>query len=156
MSTRENDHPNVILRPPLIFLGFVLLGLALDYAWPLPVLPGAARYAAGPALVALGLVVMVAAIRRFRNAGTDHRTSRPATAIVSVGLYGISRNPIYLGMALLYTGIGIAVDSLWVLGLLVPLLVVIRYGVIAREEAYLEGKFGEAYLDYKASVRRWL
>jgi protein-S-isoprenylcysteine O-methyltransferase Ste14 len=66
------------------------------------------------------------------------------------------RNPIYVGMLLLYAGIGLAARSPWVLVLALPLVVILRYGVVAREETYLQQRFGDAYRDYKARVRRWL
>jgi protein-S-isoprenylcysteine O-methyltransferase Ste14 len=59
-------------------------------------------------------------------------------------------------MFLVYAGIGIAADSQWILILALPLAIALRYGVVAREEAYLERRFGDAYRDYKARVRRWL
>jgi protein-S-isoprenylcysteine O-methyltransferase Ste14 len=71
-------------------------------------------------------------------------------------MFRFTRNPIYIGMFLGQTGLGIGFDSLWVLAMLVPFCLVIRYGVVAREEAYLERKFGAVYLDYKSRVRRWL
>jgi protein-S-isoprenylcysteine O-methyltransferase Ste14 len=70
--------------------------------------------------------------------------------------YRLSRNPIYLAMTLLYGGIAIAVDSAWPLALLPPLLAVMRYGVIAREERYLDRKFGPQYRRYRDTTRRWL
>jgi protein-S-isoprenylcysteine O-methyltransferase Ste14 len=75
---------------------------------------------------------------------------------VTTGIHGRSRNPIYVGLFLLYTGIGFVAHSPWILILLLPLALLIRYGVVAREEAYLERLFGDAYRDYKARVRRWL
>ena len=72
------------------------------------------------------------------------------------GPYSISRNPIYIALSLIHLGIGVLSDSLWVVGLIVPALLTIRYGVIAREERYLDAKFGDDYRRYKASVRRWL
>ena len=78
------------------------------------------------------------------------------TALVTEGPFQFSRNPIYLALTLIYCGIGMAADSGWVLGLVVPVLAVMRYGVIAAEERYLEAKFGEAYRHYKGHVRRWL
>lgn len=80
----------------------------------------------------------------------------PATAVVADGVYSFTRNPMYLGMALIYAGIAIAADSLLTLILLISVLVVIRYAVIAKEERYMEAKFGAAYRDYKARVRRWI
>ncbi|URK89329.1 isoprenylcysteine carboxylmethyltransferase family protein (plasmid) [Rhizobium sp. RCAM05350] len=76
--------------------------------------------------------------------------------MVEEGPYGFTRNPIYIGMFLGLIGLAVAFDSLWLIVLLVPFYLVIRYGVVAREEAYLERKFGDVYLAYKARVRRWL
>ncbi len=156
MTARENDCPGAIAKPPLIYLGFLLLGLGLDWLWPVAVLPETAQYALGAALIGLGLLVAVAAVRRFKAAGTSFRTHEPATAILSDGLYGVSRNPIYLGLTAIYIGVGVMADAGWVMALLGPLLLVMHYGVIAREERYLERKFGEDYRRYKAKVRRWI
>ena len=77
-------------------------------------------------------------------------------ALVTGGIYRHTRNPLYVALALVYAGIAVAADSLWALMFLAPCLGVIRYGVIAREEAYLERKFGEEYRRFKSAVRRWL
>ena len=76
--------------------------------------------------------------------------------LVTTGIHGSSRNPIYVGMFLFYAGIGVAARIPWVPVLAVPLAVTMRYGVVAREEAYLEQRFGDAYREYKARVLRWL
>jgi protein-S-isoprenylcysteine O-methyltransferase Ste14 len=76
--------------------------------------------------------------------------------LLTTGIHGWSRNPMYVGMFLLYAGIGMAAGSPWVLVLALPLLIILHYVVVAREEAYLEQRFGDAYRDYKARVRRWL
>ncbi len=151
----EKDVPGVIAKPPFIYLGFLGLGLVFDWLWPLPLLPETVQYTLAAALIVLGLAVALASIRRFKAAGTNIDTQKPATAILTEGPYRFSRNPIYLGLTAVYTGIAIAADAPWVLVLLAPLLIVMHYGVIAREERYLERKFGAEYLDYKASVRRW-
>jgi protein-S-isoprenylcysteine O-methyltransferase Ste14 len=83
-------------------------------------------------------------------------TNRPTTAIVERGPYRFTRNPIYMGMFGGLIGLGIAFDNLWLPLMLVPFALVIRYGVVAREEAYLERKFGDAYRQYRARVRRWV
>ena len=152
----QPDAPGVIAKPPFIYLGFLVLGLGLDWLWPYPLLPEMLRYILGGALIGLGLALMLASIRRFRAAGTNFDTQKPATAILTEGPYQISRNPIYIGLTAVYAGIGIAADAPWVWLLLLPTLAVMHYGVILREERYLEGKFGREYLDYKSSVRRWL
>ncbi len=155
-SKKETDSPDVIARPPFIYLGFLILGFGLDRLWPLALLPEVLQYTMGAAPIALGALVMGLAVRRFKAAGTNVQTPLPAIAIVTDGPYRISRNPIYLGMNAIYAGIGIAADAPWVLALIVPLLIVMRTGVVAREERYLERKFGDEYLRYKAKVRRWL
>ncbi|MCH6588570.1 MAG: isoprenylcysteine carboxylmethyltransferase family protein [Proteobacteria bacterium] len=152
----EPDAPGVIAKPPFIYLGFLALGLGLDWLWPYPLLPEVLRYSLGGALFALGFALALASIRRFKAAGTSFHTHKPATAILTDGPYRISRNPIYIGLTAAYAGIGVAVDAPWVWVLLLPTLVVMHYGVIAREERYLERKFGREYLDYKARVRRWI
>ncbi len=152
----ERDVPGVIAKPPFIYLGFLALGLGLDWLWPYPLLPEALRYTLGGALIGLGIALTLASIRRFRAAGTNFDTQKPATAILTEGPYRISRNPIYIGLTAAYAGIGIALDAPWVRVMLLPTLVVMHYGVILREERYLERKFGKEYLGYKASVRRWI
>jgi protein-S-isoprenylcysteine O-methyltransferase Ste14 len=149
----------VITRPPFLYLAGLLLGLALDHVLPLPLaLPEGAlvRWTAGGGSILIGLAIMAAGIRNFTRARTPVPSNRPVRALVTTGLHGWSRNPIYVGMFLLYAGIGLAARSPWVLALTLPLAITLRYGVVAREEAYLEGRFGDAYRDYKGRVRRWL
>jgi protein-S-isoprenylcysteine O-methyltransferase Ste14 len=150
------DTPGVIAPPPVIYLAGLALAFVLDWVWPIALLPVAVQVAIGIPLVGLGLAVVVLAFLRFRRAGTHIEPYKPTTALVTDGLYGVSRNPIYVALVAICVGIGIAADNLWVLPMLVPILVVMRIGVIAREERYLEGKFGADYRRYKASVRRWL
>ena len=96
------------------------------------------------------------AIVTISRAGSNVPTNLPTTAIVESGPYRFTRNPIYLGMFLSLIGLAIAFDNLWLLTMLVPFALVIRYGVVAREEAYLERKFGDVYRGYRSRVRRWL
>ena len=102
------------------------------------------------------MALFAAGIRNFSRAATPVPRNQPTRALVTTGIHGWSRNPIYVGMFLIYGGIGMAVRSPWILILTLPLAITIRYGVVAREEAYLERRFGDAYRDYKARVRRWL
>jgi protein-S-isoprenylcysteine O-methyltransferase Ste14 len=150
----------VIARPPLLFLAALLTGFALDHLLPLPVaIPRGGdlvhRMIPGT-LILIGLALAAAGIRNFSRAGTPVRSIKPTRALVTTGIHGWTRNPIYLGMFLLYGGIGVAAQSPWTLILTLPLAITIRYGVVAREEAYLERRFGDAYRDYKARVHRWL
>ena len=103
-----------------------------------------------------GVADVAGAARLFQKAGTNVPTRKPTTALVTAGLYRFSRNPIYLSLSVIHVGIAVGTDNPWMLTLLVPTLIVVRYGVIAREEIYLEEKFGDDYRRYKAAVHRWL
>ncbi|HEY7688901.1 MAG TPA: isoprenylcysteine carboxylmethyltransferase family protein, partial [Dongiaceae bacterium] len=107
-------------------------------------------------LLVCGIVLMIWSIVTFTRAGTNVPTNRPSTTVVSGGPYQFSRNPIYVGMFLIYLGIAALFDVPWLLVLAVPLYFIIRHGVIAREERYLHGKFGDSYLAYCGRVRRWI
>ena len=94
--------------------------------------------------------------RLFIRAKTEVPPHRPTSAIVTDGPYRFSRNPIYVALTLLSAGIALWVNSFWMLGLLIPTLVVMTIAVIGPEEQYLERKFGAEYLDFKSRVRRWI
>lgn len=153
----EPDHANVVVHPPILWVFLVAGGYGLNLLLPLPFLPltfpavgvGVAVWLAGFALAAVAIV-------QFRRAGTDVQIHTPTTSIVDTGVFAWSRNPIYVGAHIGVVGAAVALDSLWILAALVPFYLVIRYGVVAREEAYLERKFGQPYLAYKARVRRWI
>ena len=149
----------VIARPPFLFLACLILGFVLDrvlsvpFSLPETVLP---LWMAGVAFVVLGIAIFAAGVRNFSRAATPVPSTRPVRTLVTTGIHGWSRNPIYVGMFMVYLGIGVAAQSPWMLILTLPLAIVIRYGVVAREEAYLERRFGDAYRNYKARVRRWM
>ena len=158
-QTRDTATAGVLTRPPFLYLACLILGLALDRVLPLPIaLPETAlvRWAAGGGVILLGVAIMAAGIRNFARTSTPVPSNQPVRALVTTGIHGRSRNPIYIGMFLLYAGIGVALRSPWILVLTLPLAITMRYGVVAREEAYLERRFGDAYRDYKTRVRRWL
>jgi len=158
-QARDTATAGVITRPPLLYLVYLILGLALDRVLPLPLaLPEAAllSWIAGGVLILVGVAIVGAGISNFSRARTPVPSNQPVRALVTTGIHGWSRNPIYVGMFLLYAGIGLAARSPWVLVLTLPLAIIMHYGVVAREEAYLERRFGDAYRDYKARVRRWV
>ena len=151
-----NDTAGVIAPPPLIYLGGLLVGFALEALLPGGSLPDAVRWVGGGLALVAGLALQTFFITAFSRAGTAVEPWKPTTAIVTTGPYRVTRNPAYLGMALIYTGIALLADAPWVLLPLPLVLVLIDRGVIAREERYLERKFGEEYLGYRRSVRRWV
>lgn len=161
-QSADNGTAGVIARPPLLFLAALLLGLASDHLLRLPFPVARTGWVhwisatnAG-ALIVMGIAVFAASIRNFARAATPVQGTRPTRALVTTGIHRWSRNPIYLGMFLVYVGIGLVVRSPWILILAVPLAFTIHYGVVAREEAYLERRFGDVYRAYKARVSRWL
>lgn len=153
----DQDVPNLgVIRPPLVYLASILLGALIQFAAPLPFLPRRLAVPLGASLVVVAIALLSSAVTKFRSAGTPVPARKPTTAIVRTGPYRFSRNPIYLAFSLLQLGIAIWLNSLWLLATLVAAVALIHYVVIPREEQYLERRFGSQYLEYKASVRRWL
>jgi len=158
-KTGKDTTPRVIAPPPLIYLAGVALGLGGDFLFalePLPRADAAAGLWLGLAFGISGLLLILWAARTFNRAGTAIPPYKPASALVTEGPYQRSRNPIYLGMALIYLGVVCGTSSLGVLVLFPLVILVMEFGVIRREERYLESRFGEAYRAYKAEVRRWI
>jgi protein-S-isoprenylcysteine O-methyltransferase Ste14 len=151
------DTANVIVRPPIAWMLAIFAGFTLDWLEPLPFMPTEALAVwLGAIVFALALALAFWAVATMTRSGSNVPTSRPTTTIVETGPYRFSRNPIYLGMGLALIGLAVTFDTLWLLVTLVPFAFVSRYGVVAREEAYLGRKFGDVYRSYCSRVRRWL
>jgi protein-S-isoprenylcysteine O-methyltransferase Ste14 len=144
-----------VLRPPLVFLGATLTGVALEIIWPTSLVP-AGLAAPGIVMVLLAVALFRSSLRQLRAAGTPVRGNAPTTAIVRTGPYRLSRNPIYVSFMLLQLGIGLLADSAWILATLLPAAALMACVVVPREERYLARRFGREYADYRLSVRRWL
>jgi protein-S-isoprenylcysteine O-methyltransferase Ste14 len=155
-TRNQTDSAGVVAPPPLIYLGGLAVGFGLEALLPGGSLPGALRWVLGAALVLGGTALLASFNTAFHRKGTAVEPWKPTTAIVTTGPYRLTRNPAYLGMALVYAGIALLADAPWVLVPLPFVLAVIDRAVIAREERYLERKFGREYLDYKQRVRRWI
>ena len=151
------DTAHAIIRPPLGWGLAVLIGFALDWLRPWPFVPAnlPARWIGG-LLFVLALALFVWAVMTMTRAGTNVPGNRPTLTIVERGPYRFTRNPIYVAMFLSVIGLAVAFDTLWLLLTVAVFALVIRYGVVAREEAYLERKFGEVYRAYRSRVRRWI
>ena len=145
-----------LVRPPLVYLTSLAAGTLIQLAAPLPFFPRTLAAPLGAALVVVAIALFVYSVAVFRAAGTPVPARKPTTVIVRIGPYRFSRNPIYLAFSLLQLGIAIWVNSLWLVATLVAAVALMHYVVIRREEQYLERRFGAQYVDYKASVRRWL
>ena len=159
MGQDMQDYADVVVKPPILFLGAILLGCLLSWIVPLGPGLGAANALAlsvGGALAAVGLALFVVSVREFRRAGTSVVPGEPSTVLLDRGPYRYTRNPIYISFIVFYFGMAIMLTSTWMLLLLIPVLIVLQRGVVEREEAYLQSKFGEAYRKYQARVPRWL
>jgi protein-S-isoprenylcysteine O-methyltransferase Ste14 len=144
-----------LLRPPIVFLSAILLGIVLNRVWPLPFLPSTLALL-GPLVTLCAVLLFLLSLHEFRTAGTSVRGTERTTTIVRTGPYRFSRNPIYLSFTLLVLGLSVWLNDLWLLVTLVPAVGLIAAVVIPREERFLEGNFHDQYSSYKATVRRWL
>jgi protein-S-isoprenylcysteine O-methyltransferase Ste14 len=153
------DAPGMIAPPPLLFAVPIVLGVALQ--WLIPIRrPGAdlvhAATILGSTLMVVAIALILSANRLFRLAGTSVLPTRPSTALVTHGPFRFTRNPMYLGLTVLDSGIALLAWAPWILIFLPGAVLAVRYGVIAREERYLARRFGHAYREYTARVRRWI
>jgi protein-S-isoprenylcysteine O-methyltransferase Ste14 len=155
MDEHAPRGPDVITHPPLLYLGPLVAGSVLDRMVPLPALPRRLRRLALPSAAA-GAALGVWFARTMHAARTPVDPREAPTAIVTGGPFALTRNPAYVGMALVYAGIALAANRRWPLVALPGVLVVVDRGVIRREECYLAERFGEEYEDYRRSVPRWL
>jgi protein-S-isoprenylcysteine O-methyltransferase Ste14 len=156
---KEHDIAGVIAPPPAIALAMVMLGLTFDWLLPSYVLSVlltlALRVTIGVTLIAVGAALALAGERRFHRAGTEVKPWKPPAVLVTDGIFQRLRNPMYVGLTLILAGLGVALASDWMLVMTVVFALVIHFGVVRREEHYLEGKFGDAYRSYKAHVPRY-
>ncbi len=159
MPEGRRDHAGVVIPPPLLYAVPFVLGLLLQRAAPIPLAVAEWRpvlRTVGGLVAAAGLLLDVWAVVTFHRASTSPLPFRPTTAIVATGPYRFTRNPMYLGTCFLYIAFAFAFGVICALALLPAVVVIVDRLVIAREEPYLERKFGPAYRDYRARVRRWL
>ncbi len=150
------DHAGVPFPPPLLYAGGFFAGLALERAWPLPRPPAPVAKRLGGSLMALGAALPASGATLFQRHRTSVLPVRPTTSLVTSGPYRVTRNPMYVGFALAHAGIALRMRSTWALLMLGPVLAAVQRVVIAREERYLERRFGAEYRRYREQVRRWL
>jgi protein-S-isoprenylcysteine O-methyltransferase Ste14 len=150
------EHAGVHVPPPLIYVAGLLAGFGLQAVRPLPTVPPAAGRIAGLLGTGAWLALAGPSIQRFRRARTSIVPIRPTTALVTSGPYRYTRNPMYVGLTALYAGVAAWRDNPWALLLLPAVLTTVDRYVIAREERYLEGAFGDEYRRYRSRVPRWL
>jgi protein-S-isoprenylcysteine O-methyltransferase Ste14 len=150
------DHPRVIAFPPLLFVSTLVAGWLLHLGFPQRLLSALPARVLGVALVVAAFLLAAWARRAMVRAGTNVDPREPTLAIVTEGPFRHSRNPLYLSLIVFYLGGVLLIDGLAPLLLIVPLLLVLHFGIVRREEQYLEGKFGDVYRAYRVRVRRYL
>ncbi|KAA3655436.1 MAG: isoprenylcysteine carboxylmethyltransferase family protein [Chloroflexi bacterium] len=155
-QSSQIDTPNVIILPPRLYFGAIVINVLLFLFWPMRLMAGNWIVVVGILLVIGGVVLSLMSEREFIRRETAVNPHNPATTLVKSGPFRYSRNPMYVGLTAIQLGVALALNSLWGIILLIPTLLIMHFGVILREEAYLERLFGEKYLAYKQSVRRWL
>ena len=154
-----NDNPRVIAFPPLIWAVTVFISLVVHFfvvRLPMSILPRAISLGIAIVLFIIAPLLAIPAIWRMKAAGTNVHPSEPTTTIVRGGPYRFTRNPMYLALTLLQIGVAFVLNDAITFLFAAALALTLHFGVILREERYLEAKFGEEYLALKRSVRRWI
>jgi protein-S-isoprenylcysteine O-methyltransferase Ste14 len=152
------DNPGVIAFPPLMWaIGAALSALVHFFVIRAPIMSNyRIALVCGIALAVIAPTLALSALVTFKKAGTNVDPAKPALTIVRGGPYRFTRNPMYLALCLLQTALGFLLNDWITLLFVIPLALLLHFGVIVREERYLTAKFGEPYLELKRKVRRWL
>ena len=151
----EKDKAGVIAPPPAIYLIAVLIGLMTDYFFPFSFMPESFQLPIGLLIILPSVTLAALSFREFKKAETNVDPYKPSTAIITSGPFRYTRNPLYVTLSFVIIGVGIWLDNIWIIAMLVPVLILMHYGVIKKEEQYLTKKFGDKYLKYKETVPRW-
>lgn len=152
----EQDSAQVRVPPPLLLLACVIVGAGLQWIYPVPFIADPVRWIVAAFLICSGVSTILCCARKFKKTGTNIEPWKKTSRIITSGIYRFTRNPIYLSFLVVGTGVAFAVNSVWILVMMIPLVGLLTFLVIAKEERYLEQSFGVEYLAYKAKVRRWL
>ncbi|HPF47454.1 MAG: isoprenylcysteine carboxylmethyltransferase family protein [Alphaproteobacteria bacterium] len=152
----QQDNAGIITHPPVFYIIAMVIGLGLDYIFPLSFGLAGIEKIAAIVLFILGSIIIVLGFRLFASNKQSPSVHASVSKIYQSGIYAYSRNPIYLGVAIMMLAVGLYLDKLWILIMMIPLIIILNRAVIEKEEAYLEAKFGDEYLNYKNKVRRWI
>ena len=155
-ASSPKENAGVVAPAPVIYGAALALGLAAEFTLPTVPLPRTVTLWLGCVIIALSIPIVISAFRALARARTAFDARKPTTTLVSGGAFHYSRNPTYMSLTLLYVGLALVLGSPWVLLMVVPAVALTQWGVVLREERYLEAKFGEEYRRYKTNVRQWL
>lgn len=156
---RRPDTAGVLAPPPLLALAAIVFGLLLDGLFPAYVLsvllPRGEHRLVGVVLLVAAAGMAIPALLAFRRSGTPAEPWKPASALVTDGIFQFVRNPMYVALIVLVAGIAVLTASDWMLVMCIPLAFTLHVGVVKREERYLAAKFGEPYRQYCERVPRY-
>jgi protein-S-isoprenylcysteine O-methyltransferase Ste14 len=155
-GTSAKDNANVQFPPPLIHAVAILFGIGLASYFPLSLPEPPLLIWLGIVLIGVSLPISGSAFRQFRRSRNPVAPNQPISGLMTGGPFRFTRNPLYLALAMLHSGIALITANTWILLALFPALLLVRYYVIAREESYLIRRFGDAYYEYQGRVRRWI
>jgi protein-S-isoprenylcysteine O-methyltransferase Ste14 len=150
------DNPGVIAFPPLIWLVNAVTSVVVHLFIRVPMMKYSICLVCGMIFIVLAPTLALSALRTMKAAGTNVHPSEPALTLVRGGPFRFTRNPMYLALCLVQIALGFFLHDWITLLFVVPLALILHYGVILREERYLTAKFGDPYLEYKREVRRWI
>jgi protein-S-isoprenylcysteine O-methyltransferase Ste14 len=142
--------------PPVIFGVALLIGLGVDFIYPIPMIPLALQLALGATAVISGVLFILSSMKRIHRAGTTYNPYAASTALVISGIYQYTRNPGYLGLMVIQFGLALMIDSPWIAITAIAAVIVTNHFVIRLEEQKLTDTFGQEYQDYLTQVRRWI
>ena len=152
------DNPGVFIPPPLFYVALFFLSFLMQRYFPIRREFFQTLFASisGVLLIITGFIFSVPALRQFIKTKNTVITVKPATSLQTSGIYSVTRNPMYLGLILVYTGLAFVIGNWWTIILLPILFILVTYLIILPEERYLSGAFGNIYPDYKKRTRRWI
>lgn len=158
MAEKQKDHPNINknVHPPIVALIYIIIAILLGKFVQIPFAVPVFLSNIGFALTFIGFLLGVGAFIEFRKARTTLDPHGSVKSLVVSGVYGFTRNPIYLGFLLMVIGLPLNSGIYWGFLMAPFYTVTMNRLVVEREEAYLEKKFNEQYTGYKSRVRRWL
>jgi len=152
----DNDFQKPFAPPPAIFGVTFLAGLGMDFIYPSPSMPLWLQLGSGIAFIVGGVLLIRGSMQSIDRAGTTYNPYAASTALVTSGIYRHTRNPGYLGLAVIQIGLALMIDSPWIAVATIVAVVIISQFVIKLEEEKLSRAFGQEYQDYLSMVRRWI
>ena len=155
-ANEEQDNAGIVTHPPFFYILAGLVGWGINVLYPLSFGMPDLNTPVSITVFVLGLIIFVLSVKTFKENEQSPSVHASQPKVLRTGIYGYSRNPIYVAASLWLVSVSLYFDNVWMLIMLAPLLIFMTSQVIKKEEAYLEGKFGDDYRDYKKKVRRWI